>query len=97
MFQTLREKLEHGLLVPVVERRCRFALAGPAVRGQRLLEQAGQAGKAVGCGFHGLRALADLIEEGAQIVGAVVQRLRLEIARRVVEGGVDLLPVARCS
>jgi hypothetical protein len=38
-----------------------------------------------------LCALADLIEKGAQIIGAIVQRLRLEIARRIVEGGVDLL------
>jgi len=39
-------------------------LLGLLYSGQRLLEQAGQAGKAVVCGFQGLRALADLIEEG---------------------------------
>jgi hypothetical protein len=39
-------------------------LLGLLYSGQRLLEQAGQAGKAVVCGFQGLRALGDLIEEG---------------------------------
>jgi hypothetical protein len=58
---------------------------------QGLLEQAGQAGEAVVGGFKRLRALSNLIELCAQVVGAVVQRLRLEIAGRIVEGGVDLL------
>jgi hypothetical protein len=38
-----------------------------------------------------LLALPDLIEQSGQIVGAIVQRLRCEIAGRIVEGGVDLL------
>jgi hypothetical protein len=38
-----------------------------------------------------LRPLSNLIEQCAQVVGAIVQRLRLEITGRIVEGGVDLL------
>ena len=58
---------------------------------QRLFEQAGQAGEAVIGRVERLLALADLIEQGAEIVGAVVQRLRGEIGGRIVEGSVDLL------
>src|ERR1700729_1458958 len=58
---------------------------------QRLFEQAGQAGEAVIGRIERLLTLADLIEQGTQIVGAVVQRLRGEIGGRIVEGRVDLL------
>jgi hypothetical protein len=58
---------------------------------QRLFQQAGQAGQAVVGGLERLLARADLIEQGAEIAGAVVQRLRLEITGGIVEGGVDLL------
>ena len=58
---------------------------------QRLFEQAGQAGEAVIGRVERLLRLADLVEERAQVVGAVGQRLRGEVGGRIVEGGVDLL------
>src|SRR6202044_4152437 len=58
---------------------------------QRLFEQAGQAGEAVIGRIERLLGLADRIEQGAQVAGAVVQRLRGEIGGRIVEGGVNLL------
>ena len=58
---------------------------------QGLFEQAGQAGEAVIGRIERLLTLADLVEQSAQIVGAVIQRLRGEIGGRIVEGSVDLL------
>ena len=46
---------------------------------ERLLEQAGQAGEAVVGSVERLLRLTDLVQQGAEVVGAVGQRLRGEI------------------
>ena len=59
-------------------------------RRQSLFEQAGQPGEAVVGRFERLLALPDLIEQRAEVVGAIGQRLRGAKGRRVIESRVDL-------
>src|SRR6185437_11542617 len=63
-------------------------LIGNRLRGVDQLLQRGQAG--VG-GLQHLYAVADAVEQTADVVGAIVERGGGEIIRRVVEGRVDLL------
>src|SRR5439155_6915712 len=63
-------------------------LVGDRFRGIDQLLQRGEAG--VG-GLQNLHAIADAVEQVADVVGAVVETLRREIVGRVVESGVDLL------
>ena len=63
-------------------------MVGERFGGVDELLQRGDAG--VGC-LQNLHAIADAVEQVADVVGAVVEALRREIVRRVVERGVDLL------
>ena len=86
-----------GLTVPVVEPARLAGLLGLLHRRQRLLEQAGDAGKSVGGRIDRLLALTDLVEQGAERVGGVGQVLRSEIGARIVGGEFTALPVESAS